>query len=553
VRAAPAIAILIAATSGTRTVHFTDITASSGVTFRHDGSKTSVKFLPETMGGGVAILDYDGDGRLDLFFSNGAQISERTSVARQPVKGEPRFWNRLYRNAGGGRFADVTERAGLAGRRYDFGVAAGDYDNDGDADLYVTGFGGNTLYRNNGDGTFTDVSRSAGVAAGGWSSSAAFVDYDHDGHLDLFVCRYLAWSWEDNIVCGDSAGTQRSYCHPRHFSAVTNLLFRNNGNGTFRDVSTDTGVAGERGKALGVAFNDYDGDGWIDVFVANDSMRQFLFRNVRGRRFAEVALDAGVAYDEDGRSFAGMGVDFEDYDNDALPDVVVTTLSLERYALFRNAGGGRFEYATHTSGVGGATARLSGWGARFLDYDGDADKDLFVAQGHVLDTVSLDRQGFEYLQPPLMLRNDGGGRFSDVSATLGAAFTRPAAGRGAATADLDGDGDLDIVTANLNAAPSLLRNDGGNRLGWLIVSLRGTVSNRDGIGAIVSIVGDTGARQTRICSTAASYQSASDRRVHFGLAGATRVRRLDVRWPSGISQTLENLPPNRVIEIVEAR
>jgi hypothetical protein len=553
VRAAFAIALFGAALGGmsaTPAVQFTDITASSGVTFRHDGSKTSLKFLPETMGGGVALFDYDGDGRLDLFFTNGARVDERTGATRPPDKHDPRFWNRLYRNVGAGRFVDVTARAGLAGRRYDFGAAVGDYDNDGNPDLYVTGFGGDTLYRNNGDGTFTDVSGTAGVAADGWSSSAAFVDYDRDGHLDLFVCRYLAWSWEKNIFCADSGGTERSYCHPRHFSGVTSLLFHNNGNGTFTDVSSDAGVAAETGKALGVAIHDYDGDGWIDLFVANDSMRQFLFRNVGGRRVADVALDAGVAYDEDGRSFAGMGVDFEDYDNDGRPDVIVTTLSLERYALFRNLGRGRFAYATHTSGVGRATALRSGWGALFVDYDGDADKDIFVAQGHVLDTVSAARHGFEYMQPPLMLRNDHG-RFSDASAALGRVFTRPTAGRGVAAGDWDGDGDIDLAVANLDGPPSLLRNDGGNRTGWLIVSLRGTVSNRDGIGAIVTVVDDGGRTQSRICTTASSYQSASDRRVHFGLGGARRVRRLEIRWPSGIVQTRENVTANRVIEVVE--
>lgn len=539
-------------TGGPAAVPFTDITTSGGVTFRHDASKTTQKFLPEAMGGGVALLDYDTDGRLDLFFANGARLDDNTTATRPPDKHEARFWNRLYRNLGGGRFADVTDRSGLAGGRYDFGAAVGDYDNDGDPDLYVTGFGANTLYRNDGNGRFADVSQRAGVGAAGWSSSAGFVDYDRDGHLDLFVGRYLEWSWEKNIFCADGRGVLRSYCHPRQFDGSRNLLFRNNGDGTFEDVSVESGVAAESGKALGVAFHDYDRDGWIDIFVANDSMRQFLYRNVGGRRFAEVALDLGVAYDEDGRSFAGMGVDFDDYDNDFWPDLIVTTLSLERYALFRNGADGRFTYVSHTSGVGGATFLRSGWGTRFVDYDNDGDKDLFVAQGHVLDTVSSARHGFEYLQPPLMLQNEGG-RFSDVSATLGPAFARPAAGRGAAIGDLDGDGDADVVVANLDGPPLLLRNDNAGGHGWLMVSLRGTVSNRDGIGAIVSIVDGTGRRQMRICSTASSYQSASDRRLHFGLGDARGVRRLEVRWPSGIVQTLENLAANRQLDIEEPR
>ncbi|MBA2353278.1 MAG: VCBS repeat-containing protein, partial [Acidobacteria bacterium] len=333
---------------------FSDITREAGVTLRHAASKTPVKFLPETMGGGVALLDYDGDGRLDAFFTNGAAIDAGMTSAREPDKRDPRFWNRLYRQTEGGRFVDVTTAAGVAGHRYDFGVAAADVDNDGDTDLYVTGYGGNTLYRNRGDGTFSDVSVKAGVSASGWSSSAAFVDYDQDGWLDLFVCRYLAWTWEANVPCPTADGAGRAYCHPRQFPPVTNVLFRNNGDGTFRDMSRASGVAAVAGKALGVTIEDYDADGRVDIFVANDSMRQFLFRNLGDGTFSEVALAAGVAFDEDGRTFAGMGTDFGDYDGDGRPDLIVTTLSLERYALFHNDGPAGFTYATHASGVGRA-------------------------------------------------------------------------------------------------------------------------------------------------------------------------------------------------------
>jgi hypothetical protein len=328
------------------------------------------------------------------------------------------------------------------------------------------------------------------------------------------------------------------------------VLLHNNGDGTFTDASASSGIAAHPGKALGVAIHDYDRDGRIDLFVANDSMPQFLFRNTGAGVFEEVALEAGVAYDDDGRTFAGMGTDVEDYDGDGWPDVIVTTLSLERYALFRAVGRGRFEYASHATGVGRATLQKAGWGTKFIDFDNDARRDLFVAQGHVLDTVSGARQGFDYLQPPLMLRNQGPS-FSDVSASLGPAFARPAAGRGAAFADLDDDGDVDIVIANLDGQPTLLRNEGGNANHWLTVSLRGTRSNRQGIGAIVSVVDEHGLTQSGICSTTSSYQSASDGRVHFGLAGARTVRRVEVRWPSGAVQVLKEIAADRILEIVE--
>jgi hypothetical protein len=544
-----AAAILFGVVPHSSNVIFTEAGAS-GITFRHAPSKTSAKFLPETMGGGVAVFDADGDGRLDLFFTNGAALRADMTSARSPDKREPRFWNRLYRNIGGWKFEDVTEPSGLAGTRYDFGAAAADYDNDGDTDLHVTGFGGNTLFRNNGNGTFTDVTKTAGAGVPGWSSSAAFVDYDHDGRLDLYVGRYLAWTWESNIVCPSADGTGRAYCHPQHFAPVSSVMLRNSGGGTFTDASATAGIASHPGKALGVAIHDYDRDGWIDLFVANDSMQQYLFRNTGRGSFAEVSLESGVAYDDDGKSFAGMGTDVEDYDNDGWPDVIVTTLSLERYALFRATGQGRFEYASHTSGIGRATAQHSGWGTRFVDYDNDGRRDLFVAQSHVLDTVSRARQGFDYLQPPLMLRNVGSS-FVDTSASLGPAFARPAAGRGAAFADLDDDGDIDIVITNLDAGPTLLRNDGGNARHWLTVSLRGTRSNRDGIGAVVTVVDDQHRSRSAICSTASSYQSGSDRRVHFGLGDAKGVQRVEVRWPSGTVQVVKDVATDRILEIVE--
>ncbi len=527
---------------------FADITSGSGITFRHAASKTAAKFLPETMGGGVALLDYDGDGRLDVFFTNGAAIAGDMTSARTPDKRDERFWNRLYRQNPDGRFTDVTAAAGVAGQRYDFGAATGDIDNDGDTDLYVTGFGANTLYRNGGDGTFADVSAAAGVAASGWSSSAAFIDYDNDGWLDLFVCRYLTWSWEANVACPSADGAGRAYCHPRHFPPVASLLFRNNGDGTFRDVSRASGIAAFEGKALGVAIDDFDADGHSDIFVANDSMRQFLFRNRGDGTFDEIAVASGAAFDEDGRTFAGMGADSGDYDGDGRPDLIVTTLSLERYALFRNEGALGFSYATHASGVGRATARTSGWGTRFLDYDNDGDLDLFVAQGHVLDTVSQARQGFAYEQPPLLLRNDGG-RFTDVSHEAGTPFLAAGAGRGAAVGDLDDDGDLDLVISNVDGAPLVIRNDSvGTRS--LRVRLRGRRATRDGIGAVLTLTDSQGRTQRAICTTSSSYQSAHDGRVHFGLGIATATR-LEVHWPGGVVQVVTALPPHGAVLVEE--
>jgi enediyne biosynthesis protein E4 len=539
-------------------IQFTDITESSRIAFTHAASKTPMKFLPETMGGGVALLDYNDDGRLDIFFTNGARLEEKMTSARQPDKAQPGYWNRLYQQNDAGTFRDVTEKAGLKGTRYDFGAAAGDYDNDGDADLYVTGYGGNTLYRNNGDGTFSDVTAKAGVTGGGWSSSAGFFDYNNDGGLDLFVCRYLTWSWETHKFCGDEQPGGRAYCHPDNYKGITNILYRNNGDGTFADVSKEAGIGNPGGKGLGVAFNDFDRDGWTDIFVANDSVRQFLYHNEGNGKFEEIGLIAGVGYNEDGKTFAGMGTDFNDYDNDGWPDIVDTALGNEMYALFRNNGDRTFSYTTHSTGLGAATLLMSGWGIKFFDYDNDGWKDLFVAQSHVLDTIERTTTSLKYLEPPLMLRNGGnrsnrGKRFADVSSGLGEAFTAAYAGRGAAFGDLDNDGDIDIVMATLDRRPALLRNDGGNRQRWLILGLVGTKSNRDGLGAQIKIVSSSGIEQYQVATTASSYQSASDRRVHFGLGADELVKTIEIRWPSGVIQKLSNVKANQILKVVEKR
>jgi hypothetical protein len=546
------VAAILAQTSAVPDVRFTDITPSSGIAFRHAASKTSVKFLPETMGGGVALLDYNNDGRLDVFFTNGARFDEKMTSARQPDKTEPQYWNRLYQQNGDGAFTDVTEKAGVKGTRYDFGAAVGDYDNDGREDLYVTGYGGNTLYHNNGDGTFSEVTAKAGVAGGGWSSSAGFFDYDNDGRLDLFVCRYLTWVWETNLYCGEHKPGYRAYCHPDNYKGATNLLFRNNGDGTFSDVSKEAGIANPEGKSLGVAFNDFDRDGWTDVFVANDSVRQFLHRNKGDGTFEDVGLIAGVGYNEDGKTFAGMGADFNDYDNDGWPDIVDTALGNEMYALFRNGGDGSFTYTTNSTGLGEASLLMSGWGIRFFDYDNDGLKDLFVAQSHVLDTIEKTMPSLKYLLPPMMLRN-AGKRFVNVSNKLGSAFTTAYAARGAAFGDLDNDGDVDVVMATLDQKPVVMRNDGGNRGHWLTLHLAGVKSNRDAIGAQIKLTGASGRVQYQFVSTASSYQSASDKRVHLGVGADEVVKTVEIRWPSGTVQQLQEIKANQILKITEAQ
>jgi enediyne biosynthesis protein E4 len=541
--------VAMAAPPAPAPARFVDVTQAVGIDFRHESSATTQKYLPETMGAGVALFDADGDGRLDVFFANGARISDPMPPGTVPVKDGPRYWNRLYRQKGDGRFEDVTVHAGLAGTGYGQGVAVGDYDNDGREDLYVTGLGGNQLYHNDGQARFTDVTAQAGVAGSGWSTSAAFVDYDHDGRLDLFVGRYLEWSFEGNPYCGQPAPGPRAYCHPDRFKGAAALLFRNRGAGRFEDVSREAGVANAQGKSLGVALSDFDRDGRVDVAVANDSVRQFLYRG-HGGPFEDVALAAGTAYDQDGRAFAGMGVDFADYDNDGWPDVVVTNLSNERYALFRNAGNGTFSYETHASGLGSLTHLYSGWGVRFLDYDNDGWKDLFVAQGHVMDTIELTSPHLRYRQPPLLARNVHG-RFQDVSTTSGDVFKESWAARGMAVGDIDDDGDLDVVVSTVGGRAYVLRNEGGNQAHWIQLRLVGSSSNRDGIGAEVRLVTATGALRQATASTSGSYLSASDKRVHFGLGSEAKCRSIEVRWPSGIVQRIESVPADQILTLTE--
>jgi hypothetical protein len=521
------------------------------IPFVHANSPTTRKYLPETMGGGVALLDYDNDGRLDIFFVNGARIEDPMPRGGAPDKSDPRYWNRLYRQKPDGTFEDVTEKAGLTGmpqNRYGMGVAVGDFDNDGFSDLYVTGYGGNTLYRNNGDGTFSDVTARAGVAGGGWSTSAGFFDYDNDGRLDLFVVRYLEWSFDEDRFCGEKKPGGRAYCHPDNFKGVTNLLYHNEGNGIFREVSAKAGVANPEGKGLGVAFGDFDGDGWPDIYVANDSVRCFLYHNNRDGTFTDVAPEAGVGFSEDGKTFAGMGVDFADYDNDGLPDITVTDLSDQRYLLYRNNGDGTFTDVTGPSGVGRATLKYSGWSTRFVDLDNDGWKDIFVAQGHVMDNIEITSPNLAYLQPPLLLRNLRG-RFSAVDG--GPSLKTGWAGRGAAFGDLDNDGAIDIVVANIGQKAYILRNAGAGRNGWIGIRPRGRKSNRDGIGCRVKVVSASGATQYYTVATAAGYLSSSDKRLVVGLGADRLARSVEIHWPGGAVQRLENVPSGKWVDAIE--
>ncbi len=548
----PCVAALLFPAAGAESdVRFTDQTKASGIDFLHQSSATTNKYLIETMGGGVALVDYDNDGRLDVFFTNGAKLEDPMPPGKQPDKSDPKYWNRLFHQKPGGVFEDVTEKAGLTGmpqNYYGMGVASGDYDNDGFVDLYVTNYGGNTLYRNKGDGTFDDVTKAAGVGASGWSASAGFFDYDNDGKLDLFVTRYVDWTFQNNRYCGEKKPGFRAYCHPDNFDGVTNILYHNNGDGTFTDVSAKAGIADPNGKGLGVAFADFDADGFIDVYVANDSVQSFLYRNNGNGTFTETGLIAGVGFSEDGKTFAGMGVDFADYDNNGRPDIVVTDLSNERYKLFHQNEDGSFRDVTSASGLGGATLPFSGWSTSLFDYDNDGWKDIFVAQGHVMDTIEKTSPNLRYMQPPLLLRNESG-RFVRVIA--GEPFQTDWAGRGAAFGDLDNDGDLDIVVSNVGQKAVVLRNEGGNRNHWIELRTVGTKSNRDGIGCRVKAVTASGLTQYFTISTAVGYQSASDKRLIVGLGSDPAAQLIEIRWPSGLMQRFENVKAGQVLTATE--
>ncbi len=522
---------------------FVDITAASGVHFKHVASHTSKKYLIESMGSGVALFDYDNDGRLDIFLVNGAPLSDPTPVGTIPKKTASEHSNHLYHQKTDGTFEDTTEKAGLAGTGYGMGVAVGDFDNDGFEDLYVTAYGGNRLYHNNGNGTFTDITEKSGTAGSGWSTSAAWVDLDNDGLLDLIVLRYVKWDFDD-IWCGEHKEGFRSYCHPDTFKAISPLVYHNDGQGRFTEVAAKLGL-NIPGKGLGIAIADYDHDGHIDLFIANDSMPEFLYHNKGNGTFEEKGLFSQVAVDEDGKTFAGMGTDFADLDNDGWPDLIVSDLANQMYAVFKNTSDGSFSYITKSSGMGRMTMLHSGWGLRAFDYDNDGWKDLLIAQGHDLDTIELTNPQLRYKEPLLLARNTGRG-FVDVSANSGSVFREPWAGRGLAIGDLNNDGKIDAVVTTNDGPAHILSNRTQNENHWIILKLTGHKSNRDAIGALVKV-----GQQTATVTTASSYLSSSDKRLHFGLGKESTIPAIEIRWPSGIVQALKGVKADQILSIDE--
>jgi hypothetical protein len=513
-----------------------DVTPGTGIGFTLENHPTPQKHLIETMPGGLAAFDYNNDGLTDLYFTNGASVPDLVKKASSD-------WNRLYRNDGGLKFTDVTEQAGVRGEGYSMGAAAADYDNDDHVDLFVAGVERNILYRNTGRGTFEDVTGRAGIASRSWSVAAGWLDVDRDGLLDLFVVNYLKWSAREDRFCGDRARGIRVYCHPKYYEGLPNTLYRNRGDGSFEDVSEKSGIAGHVGKGMSAAFSDYDADGWIDVFVTNDTVPNFLFRNLGNGRFEETALLAGVALPIHGKPISSMGAEFRDYDNDGRPDLHVTALAGETFPLFRNDGGGQFSDRTGPSGLARATLKRSGWGNVMADLDNDGWKDLFTVNSHVNDRIEAF-EAHRYREPNSLFRNAGDGTFRDISGELEADFQTPRAHRGAVAADLNNDGRLDIVTSSLGDRPEIWENrtSGANR--WIALKLTGARSNRDGNGARVRI-----GSQMNTMTTAAGYASSVHVPVHFGLGTTEKIERIEIVWPSGTMQVLESVGTNQVLAV----
>jgi enediyne biosynthesis protein E4 len=519
------------------------------IPFRVENDQTAAKNAPETMPGGVAVFDYNGDGRPDIFFTNGADIATLK-------KDSPKYRNRLFRNDGNGVFTDVTDATGLAGSGYDMGVAVADYDNDGHPDLFVAGLHHSTLYHNNGDGTFTDVTVKSALDASLnrpdpeygplWAITAAWVDVNNDGLLDLFVVNYMQWAYSDRPLCGFNGGAG-DYCHPKFYKGQPNQLFLNNGDGTFRDISKEWGIRSHVGKGMGVGIADYDLDGRPDLFVTNDSLYNSLFHNL-GNKFEEVAFETGVALTEDGSFISGMGLDFRDFNNDGYPDIAFVALVNQTFPLFQNTGKGNFREVTSETGMRDTSLKMSGFGAALYDFDNDGWKDLFVSGGHV-QSISLPGQPID--QPNSVFRNPGAsGKWTQLTEEAGFKSAPPARHRGCAFGDLDGDGRVDVVVSAIGKDAEVWMNRSANSGHWLDIALRGTKSNRDGIGARIKVVTKGGAQYNHM-TTSVGYASSSDGPVHFGLGPEMHADVVEIHWPSGIVQILQNVPADQVLKVTE--
>jgi hypothetical protein len=522
----------------TPSIKFRDVAESAGLDFVLENHPTDRKHLIETMAGGVAVFDYDGDCLTDIFFTNGATIPSLKKEA-------PKYWNRLYRNLGAMKFEDITEEAGVAGTGYSIGAAAADYDNDGDVDLFVAGVRHNILYHNKGDGTFEDVTEESGIRSSGWSEGAAWLDYDNDGLLDLFVVNYLQWSPDFDVYCGDRVAKVRAYCHPRLFEGVANTLYRNKGDRTFEDVSKRAGIDSHVGKGMSIAVADYDLDGFMDVFVTNDKIPNFLFHNRGDGTFEEVALLAGGALQDHGKPVSGMGVDFRDYNNDGRPDITFTALAAETFPLFRNDGNGSFHDAGHSSRMAPLSVHRSGWSIGLFDFNNDGWKDIFTTNSHVNDTVEFF-EATKYKLPNSIFANLGDGTFRDASEEAGLSRWEPQAHRGSGFADFNNDGKIDVVVVSLQGPTELWENITPDTNNWLILKFTGTRSNRDGIGVRIRMES-----QHNHMTTSVGYASSSYFGVHFGTGKEEQIDRLEIVWPSGVEQVLKAVPTNQVLRVRE--
>ncbi|MBI3451126.1 MAG: CRTAC1 family protein [Acidobacteria bacterium] len=518
-------------------ITFKDIARESGITFVHTMAKSGVKYMIETMGAGGGFIDYDRDGDLDIVLVNGAPVPG--------YQGPKDLSSALYRNDGEGHFTDVTATSGAVNRGYGMGVCAGDYDNDGYQDLYFPNFGPDVLLHNDGDGRFSEATKLSGTGSPAWGSSCAFFDADGDGDLDLFVTNYVDFSFENNKFCGDYTHNVRTYCHPNVYNSQPDVLYRNEGDGTFTDASREMGIKDTYGNGLGVVVADYDNDGDPDVYVANDKTPNTLWRNDGTGHFTDVSLLAGVGYGLEGAPHAGMGTDFGDIDGDGDLDLIVTNLDFENNTLYRNEGGGIFSDASFPSGIGAVSLSFVGFGSRFVDYDNDSLPDLVIANGHILDNAPYFNDSTTYAERNFVHHNLGGGKFEEVGLRLGPDMAIPNVGRGLASGDIDLDGDVDLLVTVCGGRPRLFRNDGGNAKRSLLVRLAGTVSNRDALGARVTVTAG-GRTQIDEVRSGASYQSQSDTRLEFGLGEGAEAEKLEIRWPDGRVDRFEHVAAGRV-------